>query len=265
MPRLEITEEDRDERGRIMVEAQNRAAERETPPEAPASAPPAHARKLSNRRGQSAPALSGKSQKRTIGPIAGVLIAALLIGVTMRLSSTPIAGRQPPATAPGPVDQGAPALVAHPAPTEAAGATIDAYAAPDGVLLGPIDARAPIVYRYGATSWGGVVWQGKVVWIRADHTPPKSYPDLAPPTPAPTPIIVRVEVPVDPPCDVAVNPRYTATIDVGVAGVASGRSCASQADAQSDAERQAAEIRRANPALCQPGWKPPMQVPESCK
>lgn len=150
---------------------------------------------------------------------------------------------------------GVPTTIAAPTPPPAAapteGATVDAYAAPGGTLLGPIPADSIIKYRYGNTSWGGVDWHGRVVWIEADHPPPASYPDLARPTPAPTVERVYVEVPIEPPCDQAINPRYTAQIDVydgsRPIGIAVGRSCISQADAQANADALAAAMKGATP------------------
>jgi hypothetical protein len=119
--------------------------------------------------------------------------------------SAPTTDHRPPTTA-GPAGVSlAPPSVA-PAPTEAP-AQVEAYAAPGGVALGPIDANAPIAYRHSEyPEWGGVKWQGAIVWIEADHAPPTSLPDLARPTPQPSPVYVYV--PVEPP---AMWPRTRAS------------------------------------------------------
>lgn len=95
----------------------------------------------------------------------------------------------------------------------------------------------------------------------APTQPPTLTATPAPPsaTPAPaTPVVIVEYVPieveaapqviaVDPPCDVAVNPRYSARIDVlnhdAQIGVVTGASCVSQDDAQQRAQDLAATMR----------------------
>jgi hypothetical protein len=156
-------------------------------------------------------------------------------------------------------------------PTEAAAPTeqpaqVEAYAAPGGAQLGPIDASAPIVYRHSEhAGWGGVKSQGSVVWIEASADQLDSLPDLAEPTPKPTP--ERIYIPVEPPCDPAINPRYVAQLDVSLdgrpLGQVTGRSCDSQAAAQADAETQAAQMRARAPTPC-PTWPGPPFVKPDC-
>lgn len=88
----------------------------------------------------------------------------------------------------------APALVAPtlaPAPTSTV-ATQDAYAAPGGARLGPIPLTAPIVYQHSAHSgWGGVAWQGAIVWVRTDRDLAGMV-DLAPP-----PLLVEAPIEIE--------------------------------------------------------------------
>lgn len=220
-----------------------------TPVEQPAAVP-------------AAPSRRSPSMARWLGAAAALLAIAALITAVMLRPATPLATNdERRTTTPGPAVAGSqpagliePAGQAAPAVTPAApteGATIAAYAAPGGALLGPIPADSIIKYRYGNTSWGGVDWHGRVVWIEADHPPPASYPDLAKPTPAPTVERVYVEVPIEPACDQEINPRYTAQIDVydgsRPLGIAVGRSCISQADAQANADALAAAMKGATP------------------
>jgi len=249
---MRIAEEDRDEHGRIMMDAQNRAAARETPPEAPDE--PGSTRKLSNRRGHTAPVRPVGSYKRAIGIVGGLIGGLLLIVLSARLlpgAPAPLAERVQLTAATN--DGRRTTNTEHAAAADPA--TITAYAAPDGVALGPIPADSPLAYRHSEhAGWGGVRWQGKVVWVKGDA--PSALPDLAPPTPAPTVERVYVPVPVEPPCDPSSNPRYTATVDVSAdgrpLGTVTGASCDSQADAQTKADQRAAEMRAAVPTAAPP-------------
>lgn len=193
--------------------------------------------------------------------LAGAVLIIALMALLAWLAFRPAVTDQPPTTSP----TSAPAaLAASPAPTSAP-AQITAYAAPDGAPLGPIDAGAKPQYRHSAhPGWGGVRWQGAIVWVQAEAEQIAGLPDLAPPTPAPTP--ERIYVPVEPPCDLAVSPRYVARIDVSAAdgrplGQVTGASCESQAAAQADAEQRAVELRQAAPPPC-PTWHPPLKQPD---
>lgn len=176
-------------------------------------------------------------------------IAAIVVYVVFRPS--PATNDERRTTTPGPAVAGSqPASQATPAaPTE--GATIAAYAAPNGALLGPIPADMVATYRHSDyPGWAGVNWQGKVVWTR--RPAPDTLPDLAKPTPAPTVERVYVEVPVEPACDQETNPRYTAQQDVYATdgrplGQVVGKSCESQEAAQQNANDLANTMKGATP------------------
>jgi hypothetical protein len=98
---MQITDTDRDEHGNIMVDAQRKAAARETPPEVPAPDEPARTRRLSNRRGHAEPARPAASHKQ-IGGILGGLLAFLVLfvlGARLLPSTAPLADRAAPTTA----------------------------------------------------------------------------------------------------------------------------------------------------------------------
>lgn len=123
---------------------------------------------------------------------AAIIVVAMLILVTHQLN-TPV---KPLQTTPRPTQPRTPApaaLWAEPTATAAPTAEprqIDAYAAPDGVLLGPIEATRPMapVAHFGST-WVQVRADGSgLVWLRRSDVPDldvSSLPDLTPPTPAP--------------------------------------------------------------------------------
>lgn len=200
---------------------------------------------------------------RQLGAALVFIAVALLVAWIAFRPGPPTTDHRRPTTDPAGVaaqpPSAAPVATAQPA-------QVEAYAAPEGVALGPIDANAPIVYRHSEyPEWGGVEWNDAIVWIEADHAPPTSLPDLARPTPAPT--VERIYIPVEPPCDVATNPRYVKLIEVTRDGIplgeVTGRSCDSQAAAEADAETQAAEMRVSAPTPC-PTWAGPPFVKPDC-
>jgi hypothetical protein len=208
------------------------------------------------------PQLPTATYGQLFGALAIIAVMALIAWIAFR-PGPPTADRQPPTTDPAAVLAAPPS--AAPAPTEVP-ATVMAYAAPGGAQLGPIDATVPIQYRHSEhAGWGGVKWQGAVVWIEAEAEQLAGLPDLAEPTPKPTP--ERIYVPVEPPCDVAVNPRYVAQLDVSLdgrpLGQVTGRSCDSQDAAQADAETQAAVMRASASTPC-PTWAGPPFVKPDC-
>jgi hypothetical protein len=117
--------------------------------------------------------------------LAGLLIVVVLIFVWRLLVSAP----QPlPLVAPSAVP---PSLV-PPSAVPATPAMVDAFAAPDGARLGPIPSSVPIRYRHSAyPGWGGVNWDGRIVWVRVDPAVALQAKDLAPP---PTSIVIDVPV-----------------------------------------------------------------------
>ena len=263
MPHTPFTDADREIARSVMAAAEDRAAARaETP-----AAPPPPARRLTNRRGAPPPAPGAETRARpqisgkVASLVGGLVLALALVALASRSGPLARTDHRPPTT-----DHPADELAAPPSAVPAAtaqSAQVAAYAAPGGAQLGPIDANAPIAYRHSDyPEWGGVRWQGAIVWVKTDAQLGK-LPDLARPTPAPTPVYVYVE----PPCDPTVNPRYVAQIDVSVdgrpLGQVTGQSCDSQAAAQADAETQAAAMRASAPTPC-PTWAGPPFVKPDC-
>jgi hypothetical protein len=174
-----------------------------------------------------------------LGIITLMIVAALLAFRSGAEPAPPVTTR---ATAPAEQPTVAPAA-----------AQVDAYAAPDGALLGPIPADTPLHYRHSDfPEWAGVDWQGKVVWIKSE--PAADLPDLRPrppaaaaPAAAPAPQIIYVE-PSPVPCDPQVNPLYSVQEDVydgaRPIGQVVGVSCESQADAQANADAAAAAMKK---------------------
>lgn len=179
--------------------------------------------------------LPASTYRQLAGAGAFVALALLALYITLRPGATQPSAPAMPTIAPA----GAGQPGASVAPTEAP-ATVMAYAAPNGAALGPIPADSTITYRYGDSSWGGVDWHGRVVWIQADHAPPDSYPDLAPVWAAPAPAVI--EVPIAVPCL-----PYVVEMDVlqngAPIGHVTGRSCDSQAAAQANADALAHQMR----------------------
>jgi|SRR6185295_1505567 len=114
---MQITQEDRDERGRIMIEAERRAAAQQEPP-------PARARTWSNRRSAPAAVPPADAQPRTdrrlVAGIVGALVVVLAVIGAISFLPSPTT-RRPPAT------NAAPAVVP---PTAAPAATIAPSATP---------------------------------------------------------------------------------------------------------------------------------------
>ena len=132
---------------------------------------------------------------------------------------------------------------------------IVAYAAPGGDILGAVDAgRAyTAIGRYG-TSWAQLdIGERAPVWVRLGDLPGLTVaglPDLAPkPTAIPAPVIVPV-VPagVPPVACTETSATYRATQRVEKNGILVGEvaawSCVSQADADQELARRAAELGR---------------------
>jgi hypothetical protein len=120
-----------------------------------------------------------------------ILIAVVVIGVSQlagrprALQITPI----PPSTVSTPVRLSAPLSAPTGTPVIAPARLIDAYAAPDGVVLGPIEDTRPmaVVAHYGGDWLQADVEGSGRVWLRAADVPGVALagPDLTPPTPAP--------------------------------------------------------------------------------
>jgi len=259
------TEADREIARSIMAAAEDRAAAR-----AETLVEPPPARRLTNRRGAPPPAPGAETgakppigNKAIAGIVGGLVLAVALIALANQFGG---AGRRSPAAPP---TTAGPAGVSLAPPTEAAAPTerpaqVEAYAAPQGVELGPIDPATPTYRHSDYPGWAGIERRkGEIVWVKADPGQIEGLLDLAEPTPAPTPKIIYVE----PPCDPATNPRYVAQLDVALdgrpLGQVTGRSCDSQAAAQADAETQAAQMRASAPTPC-PTWAGPPFVKPDC-
>lgn len=209
------------------------------------------------------PQLPAATYRQLFGALAIIAVMGLSAWIAFRPGPPTTDARRPTADPAGVL---AAPPGAAPAATEQP-AQVEAYAEPGGAKLGPIDASAKIQYRHSDyPEWGGVEWNDAIVWVQADPGQLAGLPDLARPTPAPTPVYIKVEVPVEPPCDVAVNPRYVAQLDVSVdgrpIGQVTGRSCDSQDAAQADAEAQAAAMRVSAPTPCLTWPGPPFVKPD---
>lgn len=153
------------------------------------------------------------------------LVACLVLGLALiallnertSLQEGPRPTYQPTAAAPGmavSVPTSAPT-----APSTAAPVIVVAWAAPEGLVLGPIPLPLTATARF-EDDWLGVPWQGGTVWIRRSDWPSASLdtlPNLAPPTAAPAPLVVYVPMPQDgtgtttPAQDASVAPRSRPT------------------------------------------------------
>lgn len=153
------------------------------------------------------------------------------------------------------------AVQATPAPTLAptAAALLDraivAYAAPDGDILGAVEAGRPYTPtgRYGST-WAQLdVGERAPIWVRLGDMPGLTVaglPDLAPkPTPIPVPAVVPVVPAAVPAADCTeTSATFRASQRVEVNGVLRGEaaawSCVSQAAADQELARRVADLAR---------------------
>lgn len=203
---MQITTDDRDPlTGRIMVEAEQRARARETPPEVPPPDPgptragagePIRTRKFSNRRGQADPARPATSYKSAIGPIVGILAFTILLALGARLlpGTAPLADRSVPTAMQQQPSAAAPAVV----PTTAPSATPE---------------------------------------------PPTATPE--PPTQTPAVVYVEVAPPCDVAVNPLYSVQLDVYADGGrPIGIARGVSCDSQADAEANAAAIATEMKK---------------------
>jgi len=127
-------------------------------------------------------------RREIAGIVCGLVVALALIALinwAMPAQEAPRAPALPTAAAPGVVgSQPTPAPTASPT---AAQVMVVGFAAPDGVVLGPVPLPAAATARYG-DDWLGFPWAGGVVWVRRSDWPTAplaGLPDLTPPTPAP--------------------------------------------------------------------------------
>jgi hypothetical protein len=119
------------------------------------------------------------------GLVGGLLLALALIGLINRIAP-PAASNHTAATqvSTAPAVTQAPTATIPPSPTSGP-VMIVAWAAPDGLVLGPIPMPLTATARFD-DDWIGVAWQNGTVWVRrADwpSAPLAALPNLAPPTP----------------------------------------------------------------------------------
>lgn len=118
------------------------------------------------------------------GIVGGLVLAVALIAGLNAFWPTPAPAPRPIPTVLPPTVVPIPTALPTLAPTPM---QQDAYAAPDGALMGTIPLSATLVYQDSAhPGWGGISWDGGVVWVRTGQAL-AALPDLAEPTPAPAP------------------------------------------------------------------------------
>jgi hypothetical protein len=184
-----------------------------------------------------------------------IALVVLLLGIGLAVWRS---NRLPPATAAAPTALPRSAMAAPTATS--APRLIDAYAAPGGDVIGPIDAntiRYRILARSGA-DWMQVDAGGTTgrVWFRRQDLPLDQVdlaeltaaPDLATPTAAPRP--TDPPAPTSgpaPPCDPDTAPYRVERPVVGAGGwplgQVSGVSCVSQAEAEANADQWEQQLR----------------------
>lgn len=276
-----VTADDRDERGNIMIEAERRAAERNPAPVAPALAegaeeeapPPSPPRpvraispsaRLRGRDGDAIPA-SPPRPAAVAGALAGLFLVGVLIALISRAPVAPLAQStgQPtlaPTAAPAPSPSALPDR-----PGGSLMQAVVAYAAPDGAVLGSIEPGRGFVPvgRYGG-GWVQLDVQGSGrVWVRRGEAPLDAMdmdvlatlPDLAPPpTATPAPAQQAPVAPIAQPrqpavCDAASAPYRVERQVLNDRNIPIGEfevwSCVSQADVEQQAAATEAELRAA--------------------
>lgn len=194
-----------------------------------------------------APARRSFGRLELAGAAAGLLLAAILIAALNTFAPAPAPRLAPTATI-------APTAAPTTLPTPV---LQDAYASPGGALLGGIPLTATLAYQHSAwPGWAGVAWQGGVIWVQTDRDL-AGLPDLAPPPTRAPPIRPPVEAPAAAPpapaepaavCDPLVNPPYVVKVAVTgehgePLGSATGVSCESQAEAETNAAMLADQVR----------------------
>jgi hypothetical protein len=206
---IRITTADRDESGKIKVEAPRPLAELLPEPSEVAheDSRPGSSISRENEGDKEAPRRPSREHLLTAAGIAGGLIAAALLIALIGVTS-PTAPALPARPAPTVAPTAAPVPTSAPPSAPPAARIVVAFAAPDGAVLGGFDAgreQLTIVGRYG-DGWAQVRRaDGSEVWMRvsdldqAGQDALATAPDLAPPTPRPAPAAVPVVVPPAPP------------------------------------------------------------------
>lgn len=231
MSHMAITDDDRDETGRIRIRppAQRSLAELLPEPTAPAAAATEEVRPVTFR------------WRLTRSELLSVAITTLVLTAWVTMEWL----RPAPASTTHAAPTAAPVATPSPIPHPPSPVPQDAYDAPGGSLLGTIPLSATIAYQHsGFPGWGGVWWDGGVKWVETTQDV-AGLVDLAPPptaqprAPSAPPSFVPAAAPVPPsldqPCDPQTNPRYTSPLEVAPIGRVVGASCVSQADADANA------------------------------
>lgn len=234
MTHMAITDDDRDERGRIVIGRSLAELLPEQTAPVEGAAPP-----LATPR----PAFRWKL---TRSEMVSVAITALVLAAWVAsewLRPVPSTAHQAPVATAAPTV--APTII--PTPLQQT-----AYASPDGAQLGTIPLTATVTYQHSAyPGWAGVQWQGAIVWVQTKEETGNLI-DLAPPPTVvprpPAPPIAPVVVPPARACDPMVNPIFVIEQDVTgpkgePLGHVRGVSCNSQEEAQANADSLAAQVR----------------------
>jgi hypothetical protein len=123
------------------------------------------------------------------GLVCGLVLALALIALVNRIAPPAPSDRMAVSPVPtAPAVTWAPPTATIPSSPTSGAVMIVAWAAPDGLVLGPIPMPLTATARFD-DDWVGVAWQNGMVWVRrADwpSAPIATLPNLAPPTPAPT-------------------------------------------------------------------------------
>lgn len=232
-----ITEADRDDAGKIKVGSTAPAEPRSLADLLPK---PEEIRKDAQR------------QKLTRQELATLAVVALLAAFALVYAwTTPSATPAPPHARPTAIATLAPTAAATVAPATPV-RLLAAFAAPDGVTLGTIEATRPYtVTAHYSSDWIQADVQGSGrIWLRAADLPGVAMagPDLEPPTPRPAPVAAPVSAPAaaPAPCSADTAPyRVERQVLAGTLpiGAAMGFSCTSAAEAEANASQHEAEVR----------------------
>ncbi len=236
MASIQFTEADRDDQGFVKAPAPNQ-------PRSLADLLP---------KPEEIKADAARRQPWTRHELAGLAVVALMATFVLLYAwSTPRAPTAAP-TARATTVATAAAVVPTVAPTAAPVRLLAAFAAPDGVTLGTIEATRPMTptAHYGDEWIQAQVAGSGLVWLRAADLPGVGLigPDLAPhrPAAAPAPVAQPVIISTPVPCtrDIA---QYVVSRQVQAGtlpiGEATGFSCTSAAEAEANTSAHEAEVR----------------------
>jgi hypothetical protein len=184
MATLRFTDADRDEHGRIKPYAEPRSL---------ADLLPSHGAIHAD----AAPTRTTRAELVTLAAV--WLCAVLVLFYVWTVPSTPVAPPQAPPTPLATVQ----ATSIPTSPPARVVARYNAYAAPDGALLGQVEADRQITpVAHSGDDWvQALVADSGLVWLRAADWPELAItgPDLAPKRPAAAPVVRPIAQPTDPP------------------------------------------------------------------